>query len=161
MAKKKSSKPARGKPFVVPQPPPGHSLHPDSQSGESPVRQITSNDLGSRPAQAEFKRQLPASRRTIRVGAVQRTSHGTLRCERRGNSLVVSLIRSDGRPCPELVYRPREAAHLIDGAEIPESAFDTQTEEFVGTAWQELHFISVWTVSSLRERGEPALTAER
>ncbi len=121
------------------------------------AKTIYATDMGfARPLSAEHRRRVADTRRTIRVGHVEQTPHGTLSCLRYSDAVVVEL-----RKGKKLVGR----ALMLHGAKgngpFPESSFSVQVDEFIGTPWHELDYTSLWTVKGLREKGTAELFIDK
>jgi hypothetical protein len=102
-----------------------------------------------RPLSNEHGAKVTHNRRTIRVGHVEKTPHGVLRCERRGNAVAVVLRK--GR---NVVGRRLMLIGAAGDGPFPEAAFSVEVDEFIGTPWHELEYTSLWTVHGLRTKGQ-------
>ncbi len=125
-------------------------------------RTVYATDTG--PAHAlsgEAARRAHPNEAWISVGSEEHLPHGTLRCEVRGDAVVVELTRAGRVIGRTLTLVPRDKALLRPGARIPEAAFSAEVSEFIGTPWHEVDYSSVWTVHGLRKNGEMELSVER
>jgi hypothetical protein len=118
---------------------------------------IYATDLSAaRPLSAGFRKRVAAKDRTIRVGHVEETKHGTLRCERESDAVVVVL-----RKGKKQVGRKLMLLRTDGSGPFPEAAFSVEVDEFIGTPWHELEYTSLWTVHGLRTKGEMEGTVDR
>lgn len=113
-------------------------------------------DLGPpRGLSAEHADKVAPNRRTIRVGHVEATSHGTLRCLRDGDDVVVVLKKGRKQVGRKLILQGAR------GSAFKEAAFSVEVDEFIGSPWHELEYTSLWTVQGLREKGQMEASIER
>ena len=118
---------------------------------------IYATDLGApRPLSARLRSRVAANRRTIRVGHVEQTPHGVLRCERCRDAVVITLRK--GR---KVIGRQLMLLRTDGNGPFPESAFSVEVDEFIGTPWHELEYTSLWTVHGLRRKGEMEASVDR
>jgi hypothetical protein len=121
------------------------------------TRSVYATDLSSaRPLSREHRRRVAKNRRTIEVGHVEETPHGTLRCERQSDAVVVYLQKGKQRVGRTLMLLAAEG----DGP-FPEAVFSVEVDEFIGTPWHELEYTSLWTVEGLRKKGQMEATVDK
>jgi hypothetical protein len=122
------------------------------------TRSLYAADTGDpRPLRADWYSKIADDRREIHVGQREELPHGTLRCRARGRSIVVELRQGDEQVGRELIFRPKDASLLQNGAAVPESIFNIEVREFIGSPWHEMDYVSIWTVHGLRRDGKAEL----
>jgi hypothetical protein len=136
---------------------PRSNLATASKVETTQTQSIYAADLGApRPLSAAQRHRVASNARTIRVGHSEETPHGTLRCERRSDAVIVHLQKGKKRIGRVLMLLRADG----DGP-FPESAFSVEVDEFIGTPWHELEYTSLWTVHGLRTKGEMETTVDR
>jgi hypothetical protein len=115
------------------------------------AKTIYATDLSeARPIAAEHRKRVQKNGRTIRVGHIEQTPHGTLRCVREGEAIVIKLEKNGALVGRALILPfPRNEK----AGALRESDFSVQVSEFIGTPWHALDYLSFWTVQGLRTKG--------
>jgi hypothetical protein len=114
----------------------------------------------SRPLSAARRRLVAPNPRRIAVGQVERLPHGTLRCFAEGGRVTVEVRKGHERVGRALSIAAPPGL-CVEGAELPEAAFSAEVDEFIGSPWHELEYVSLWTVHGLRTKGEAERFVDR
>ncbi|MBL8921781.1 MAG: hypothetical protein JNJ54_23185 [Myxococcaceae bacterium] len=117
------------------------------------TKSLYATDRGeSRPLSTSLRPLVKPNGRRITVGQVEQLPHGTLRCFAEGGRVVVEV--KDGRTRVGRALSVAAPPSLrVEGAELLEAVFSAEVDEFIGSPWHELEYVSLWTVHGLRTKG--------
>jgi hypothetical protein len=108
-------------------------------------------DLENKPVEEKYRKLVPKSKKVIKIGQVEKTPFGALKCFMRKNIAVVGLYKGKKVIGYELLYEPKQE-EIKKG--ILEWKFDLQNTSVMGTDWDYQDTTTFfWTIKGLREKG--------